>query len=82
MKRTIAMKVIGIENEEGETPRVILQCPDGETIGAKATVTASPIMVDQESFIAAIDRIKVVGKGRPSVHLGDTVEIQVLSTTS
>jgi hypothetical protein len=82
MKRTIETKVIGIENEDGETPRVILQCPQGETIAAKATLTASSIMVDQEPLVSAVDRINVVGKGRPTVHLGDTVEVQVVFTES
>jgi hypothetical protein len=81
-KRTIETKVMGIENEDGETPLVVLQCPEGETIGAKASVTASAIMVDQETMVAARDRINVVGKSRPSVQLGDTVEVQVSPTTS
>jgi hypothetical protein len=76
------MKVMGIENEDGETPLVILQCPEGEKIAAKATVTAKAIMLDQETLVAARDRINVVGKSGPSVHLGDTVEVQVVSTTS
>jgi hypothetical protein len=74
MKRTIETKVIGIENEEGEKPRIVLQCCEGETIAAKATVSASPIMVEQEALVAGVDRI--------NVHLGDTVEVQVVSTTT
>jgi hypothetical protein len=81
MKRTIETKVIGVENQDSEAPLVILQCPEGETIGAKATVTAAPIMIDQQQLVVAVDRINVVGKGRPSVHLGDTVIVQVVSTT-
>jgi hypothetical protein len=80
MKRRIETKVIAIEDEAGEKSLVILQCPEGETIAAKATVSANPIMVDQEQLVAAIDRINVVGKGKPSVHLGDMVEVQVFFT--
>ena len=82
MKRTIQTTVVGIENEGGETPEVILQSPEGEKIAAKAAVTTSAIMVDQQPLVAAVDRINVVGKGRPSVHLGDTVEVQVVSIIS
>ncbi len=80
MKRRIETKVIAIEDEAGEKFRVILQCPEGDTIAPKATVSANPIMVDQEQLVAAIDRINVLGKGKPSVRLGDTVEVQVFST--
>jgi hypothetical protein len=48
MKRTIETKVIGSENEDGENPRAILQCPEGETMAGNAIATAGPIVVDQE----------------------------------
>ena len=46
---------------------------------AKATVRAKAIFRDQEALIAATDRIKVLGKGRPYLNLGYTVEVQVIS---
>jgi hypothetical protein len=79
VKRTIPAKVIGIENGDGETPRVLLQGITGEIIAPKATVMTSAILRDQEPLIVATDRINIVGKGRPSVHLGDTVEVQIVS---
>jgi hypothetical protein len=39
----------------------------------------SAIMIEEESLVAAIDRTNVVGKGRPSVQLGDAVEVRVVS---
>ena len=79
MKRTIQMQVVNIENEGGETPRVVLQCPAGETIAPKDIVKAKAIFPEQEPLIVAMDRIKILGKGRPHINLGDTVEVQVIS---
>jgi hypothetical protein len=82
MTQTIQAKVIHIEDEEGEQPVVVLQCLEGEPISPKATVTAEAILRDQEVLIAATDRVKVLGKGKPSVSLGDTVEIRVVAEAS
>jgi hypothetical protein len=51
-------------------------------LSPKATVTAQAILRDQEVLIAATDRVKVLGKGKPSVVLGDTVEIRVVAEAS
>jgi hypothetical protein len=81
MSQTIQATVIHIENDQGEQPVVVLRCLAGEPISLKATVTAQAILLDQEVLIAAKDRVKVVGKGKPCVALGDTVEIRVVAET-
>jgi hypothetical protein len=82
MRRTIQTQVISIENEDGENPRVVLQCPEGEIISPKTAVMTKAIFRDQEPLVAATDRIKVLGKGKPSVDVGDTVEVQLLTNPS
>jgi hypothetical protein len=79
MKRTIQTKVVEIENEGGEHPRVVLQCPEGELLEPKSSFKTKAIFIDQEPLVAASDRIKVLGKGKPSVNLGDTVVVEVVS---
>jgi len=81
LKRTIQAKVISIEDQQGENPRVVLQCPAGETIEPKAKVVARCMFPDQETKVWAADCIKVLGKGRPGVKVGDTVEVQVILGT-
>jgi hypothetical protein len=79
MSETIQATVIHIENEEGEQPVVVLRCLAGKPISPKATVTAQAVLRDQEIVIEATNRVKVLGKGKPSVGLGDTVEIRVVA---
>lgn len=76
MTQRIQTKVVRIENEEGETPSVVLRCP-GEAIAPKATVTTKAILCEQEVLVAGPDCVKVLGKGKPSVGVGDLVEINV-----
>jgi hypothetical protein len=82
MSQTMQEKVIHIENEQANQAVVVLRCLAGEPISPKATVTAQAILRDQEVLIAATDRVKVLGKGKPSVVLGDTVEIRVVAEAS
>jgi hypothetical protein len=77
MKRTIQTIVVQIENEEGEHPRVVLQCPKGELLEPKSSFKTKAIFLDQEPLAVASDRIKVVGKGKPCVKLGDIVVVEV-----
>jgi hypothetical protein len=77
MTKTIQTKVASIEN--GAPECVVLQCLDGETIPAKATVMTKAIFHEQEPVIAAPDRVKILGKGKPGVSLGELEEIQVIS---
>lgn len=69
--------MVQIENEEGEHPRVVLQCPEGEFLEPKSSLRTKAIFLDQEPLVVASDRIKVVGKGKPCVKLGDTVIVEV-----
>ena len=50
MKRTIQTMVVQIENEEGEHPRVVLQCPEGEFLEPKSSLKTKAIFLDQEPF--------------------------------
>jgi hypothetical protein len=79
MSETIQATVIHIANEEGEQPVVVLRCLVGKPISPKATVTAQAVLRDQEIVIEATNRVKVLGKGKSSVGLGDTVEIRVVA---
>jgi hypothetical protein len=79
MKETIQTRVVRIENEQGERPSVMLRCLGGGAIPPKASVTAKAIFCDQEVMVAGPDHIKVLGKGKPSVGVGDMVEINVIS---
>jgi hypothetical protein len=82
MRHTIQTTVVQVENEQGEHPAVMLRCTGGESIPSKATVRAKAIFCEQEVVVAGTDRLKILGKGKPSVCVGDTVEICVLSETS
>ena len=76
MTKTIPTKVASIENGAGE---VVLECLNGETIPAKATVMTRAIFCEQQPVIASPDRVKILGKGNPSVSLGEPIEIRVIS---
>jgi hypothetical protein len=67
MKQTIRTTVVQIENEQGEHPAVMLKC-SGEAIPPKATVSAKAILCEQEVLIVGADRLKIRGKGKPSVN--------------
>ena len=82
MKQTIQTTVVQIENEQGELPAVMLRCSEGEAIHPEATVSAKAILCEQEILIVGTDRLKIRGKGKPSVGLGDMVEIRVIAETS
>ncbi len=82
MKTIMQTTVTGIEDEEGQNPHVVLQCRDGETIPEKATVTTRSIFCEQQPVVVSTDRVKVLGKGQPSVRLGELVEITVVSRSA
>jgi hypothetical protein len=77
MTKTIQTKVASIE--EGAPQCVVLECLNGETIPAKAKVTTRAIFHEQHPVIASPDRVKILGKGKPSVSAGEIVEIRVIS---
>jgi len=77
MKRTIQMRVIRIDTATGSKPGVLLQCPEGERIASKATVTTKAIFPEQEALVESADCVKVLGKGNPGIDLGDVVEVQI-----
>ena len=77
MTKTIQTKVASIEN--GTPECVVLECLNGETIPPKAKLTTRAIFHEQHSVIASPDRVKILGKGKPSVSLGELVEIRVIS---
>jgi hypothetical protein len=81
MKRKFLATVVEIENAEGENPRVVLQCSAGATVSPKETIAVPAIFCDQEYIIAATDRIKIMGKGKPSAKVGQTLEVEVISTS-
>jgi hypothetical protein len=78
MTLRIPTTVVRIENEEGEHPSVVLRCPGCEAIAPKARVSAKAILCEQEALIVGPDCVKILGKGKPSVGVGDIVEITVL----
>lgn len=78
MKRTISMKVVRVGPDSESKPCVILQCPDGEEIAPLATVTTRPIFPEQEALVESADRVKVFGKGKPNIGLGDVVDVQII----
>lgn len=78
MKRIVPMKVIRIDAGSGRKPSVLLQCPEGEKIGPKATITANAIFPEQEALVESADRVKVFGKGKPNIGLGDVVDVQII----
>jgi hypothetical protein len=80
VKQTIQTTVVQIENEQGELPAVMLRCSEGEAIHPEATVSAKAILCEQEILIVGTDQKR--GKGKPSVGLGDMVEIRVIAETS
>jgi hypothetical protein len=82
MKQTIQTTVVQIDNEDGEYPAVTLQCSGEETIPLKATISAKAILCEQQVLVAGRDRLKILGKGKPSVSVGDIVEICVASETT
>jgi hypothetical protein len=82
MKQTVRATVVQIENESGEHPAVVLQCSGDIAISPKASVTARAILCDQEVLIVGPDRVNVRGKGKPTVEVGDIVEIEVTSDTT
>jgi hypothetical protein len=71
------MRVIRIDATPTGEPGVILQCPEGERIAPKATVTAKAIFREQEALVESADRVKVFGKGNPGIDLGDVVDVQI-----
>jgi hypothetical protein len=81
MKRKFSATIVEIENIEGENPRVVLQCSAGEIVSSKDRFAVPAIFCDQEYIIAATDRIKVIGKGKPSAEVGQTLEVEVISTS-
>ncbi|HEY6839734.1 MAG TPA: hypothetical protein VI114_00840 [Chthoniobacterales bacterium] len=81
MKRKFPATVVEIENVEGENPRVVLQCSAGETVSSKDKIAVHAVFCDQEYVIAATDRIKIIGKGKPSAEVGQTLEVEVISTS-
>jgi hypothetical protein len=42
-------------------------------------IMTKAIFHEQQPVIAAPDRVKILGKGKPSVSLGELVEIRVIS---
>jgi hypothetical protein len=81
MKRKFPATVVEIENAEGENPRVVLECSAGEKVSSKDKIAVHAIFCDQEYMITAIDRIKITGKGKPSAEVGQTLEVEVISTS-
>jgi hypothetical protein len=77
MTKTIQTKVASIEN--GARECVVLECLNGETIPPKATVMTRAIFHEQQPVIASPDRVRILGKGEPSVRLGELVEIRVVA---
>jgi hypothetical protein len=77
MTKTIQAKVASIEY--GAPECVVLECLNGETIPPKATVMTKAIFHEQQPVIAAPDRVKILGKGKLGVSLGELVEIRVIS---
>jgi hypothetical protein len=78
MKRIISMKVVRVDTDSESKPCVILQCPEGEEIAPRATVTTRPIFPEQEALVESADRVKVLGKGKPNIALGDVVDVQLI----
>jgi hypothetical protein len=78
MKRTISMKVVRVDSDSESKPCVTLQCPEGEEIPPQATVTTRPMFPEQEALVESADRVKVLGKGRPNIGLGDVVDVQII----
>jgi hypothetical protein len=78
MKRIISMKVVQVNTDSESMPCVILQCPKGEEIAPRATVTTRPIFPEQEALVESADRVKVLGKGKPNISLGDAVDVQLI----
>jgi hypothetical protein len=78
MKRIISMKVVRVDTDSESKPCVILQCPKGEEIAPRATVTTRSIFPEQEALVESADRVKVLGKGKPNISLGDAVDVQLI----
>jgi hypothetical protein len=75
MKRAIQMTVVRIDT--GTKPCVLLQCPEGEQVSPKDMVTTKAIFPEQEAVVESANRVKVLGKGRPDISLGEAVEVQI-----
>jgi hypothetical protein len=78
MKRIISMKVVRVDTDSESKPCVILQCPKGQEVAARATVTTRAIFPEQEAFVESADRVKVLGKGKPNIGVGDVVDVQIV----
>ena len=48
-------------------------------MSSKDKIAVHAIFCDQEYVIAATDRIKIIGKGKPSADVGQTLEVEVIS---
>jgi hypothetical protein len=77
MGRIVPMKVIRVDTDSSSNPFVLLQCPEGEKIPPKATITTKAIFPEQEALVECVDRVKVLGKGKPGVGLGDVVDVHI-----
>jgi hypothetical protein len=52
----------------------MLRCSEGKAIPPKATVSEKAILCEQEVLILGTDRLKIRGKGTPTVGIGDVVQ--------
>ena len=50
-------------------------------MSSKDKIAVHAVFCDQEYVIAATDRIKIIGKGKPSAEVGQTLEVEVISTS-
>jgi hypothetical protein len=82
MKRTIQMTVNRIEKNSGGDWSVLLQCPQDVKIAPKTTVMTKAIFSEQEAMVDSAERVKVIGKGEPNIKLGETVEVNVVSSSN
>ncbi|MBV8225685.1 MAG: hypothetical protein JO232_10910 [Verrucomicrobia bacterium] len=78
MKRSVPMKVVRVDTDSSSNPYILLQCPEGEKIGPKATITTKAIFPEQETLVESADSVKVLGKGKPGVGLGDVVDVPIV----
>jgi hypothetical protein len=82
MKRKFPATVVEIENATGENPRVVLRCSAGETVSSKDKIAVPAIFCDQDYIIAGTDRIKIIGKGKPSATVGQTLQVEVITASA
>jgi hypothetical protein len=85
MERIIKAKVLSLKRPPGKTPQehaettVVLQCPPGEVVDKTAKVSVpKAIFKEQDTTVAANDRIEVRGIGKPIVKEGDLVEVRII----